>query len=311
MALRLVVPATIMSDLSSAVHSGRLPALMRPLFLLLAIPLLAGTPARAQVTVNLNALDVLPSPQAAEARPARHAVRRVHRPQHLAADAPTLPVPPVPPAAQVATSAPAMPPKPVAPATPAPATPTPPTSASAKPVPAAPAPATSPPAATIPAAPPPVVALAPLPPATPSAAPPAAPPVAANAESVATPTAGGLTIAFGSDQSDLNAASDAAIQKLAHTAPNRDTTSFNVLAFAHGDPQDPSTARRLSLSRALAIRSALMAAGVPSTRVYVRALGDQGGKGPPDRADITVMGLNAPAATAAATPGSQTGGKEE
>jgi outer membrane protein OmpA-like peptidoglycan-associated protein len=302
----LVVPATIMSDLSGAVHSGRLPALMRPLFLLLAIPLLAGAPARAQVTVNLNALDTLPSPQAVEARPARHAVRRVHRPQHLAATAPTLPIPPEPPTTQLATSIPATPPKPVAPATPATAT-----AAPAKSAPAVPAPTVSPPAATIPAAPPPVVALAPLPAATPSAAPPAAPPVAANAESLATSTAGGLTITFSSDQSDLNAASDGAIQKLAHSAPNKDTTSFNVLAFAHGDPQDPSTARRLSLSRALAIRSALMAAGVPSTRVYVRALGDQGGKGPPDRADITVMGLNAPAATAAATPGSQTGGKEE
>lgn len=279
-----------MTDLSGAVHSGRLPALMRPWFPLVVIALLAGVPARAQVTVNLNALEALPSPRAASERPARRAVRLVHRPPHLAAAAtPTLPVPPIPPATQVATSAPATPPKPVTPATPAPAR--------------------APPAATIPAAPPAEVALAPLAPATPSAAPPAPPPVAANAPSAATPTATGVTITFGPDQSDLSTESDAAIRKLAHTAPNSDTTSFNVLAFAHGDPQDPSTARRLSLSRALAIRSALMTAGVPSTRVYVRALGDQGGKGPPDRADITVMGLNAPAATAAA--GTPAGGKEE
>jgi len=265
---------------------------MRSLFPLLVIALLAGVPARAQVTVNLNALDGLP-PRAASARPVRHAVRPVHRPQPVAAAEPALPVPPVPPSTQVATSAPATPPipKPVAPASAAPAH--------------------SPPAATIPAAPPAEVALAPVAPATPPAAPPTPPPVATDSRSAATPTANGLTIAFGPDQSDLSAASDAAIQKLAHSAPNSDTTSFNVLAFAHGDPQDPSTARRLSLSRALAIRSALMAAGVPSTRVYVRALGDQGGKGPPDRADITVMGFNAPAATAAATPGTPAGGKPE
>jgi len=280
-----------MTDLSGAVHFGRLPALMRPLFPLLVIALLAGVPASAQVTVNLNALDVLPQ-HAASARPARHAARQVHAPQHLATAAePTLPVPPVPPATQMAASAPAAPPRPV--------------------VPPAPAAARPPPAATIPAAPPAEVALAPLAPTTPSAVPPAHPPVAAHAASAAAPSASGLTVTFGSDQSDLSSSSDAAIQKLARAAPNSDTTSFNVLAYAHGDPQDPSTARRLSLSRALAIRSALMAAGVPSTRVYVRALGDQGGKGPPDRAEITVMGLNAPAATAAATPGTPAGGKPE
>jgi len=219
----------------------------------------------------------------------------------------------VPPATQVATSAPIAPPtaapahSPSAAAVP----PAPQSKVALAPTTPPPAPARPPPAATIPAAPPPEVALAPLVPATPSAVRPAPPPVAANAASAPAPTASGLTITFGSDQSDLSTASDAAIQKLARAAPNSDTTSFNVLAYAHGDSQDPSTARRLSLSRALAIRSALMAAGVPSTRVYIRALGDQGGKGPPDRADITVMGINAPAATAAATPGTPTGGKPE
>jgi outer membrane protein OmpA-like peptidoglycan-associated protein len=167
------------------------------------------------------------------------------------------------------------------------------------------------PAATVPRAPPPEVALGPLIPAAPSAAPPAVAPVVAGAATTATPIPAGLTITFDADQSDLSAASYGAIRKLAASAPNSDTTTFNVLAFAHGDAQDPSTARRLSLSRALAIRSALMAAGVPSTRVYVRALGDAGGKGPADRADITVMGLDVPAATAAATPGAPAGGKEE
>ena len=56
-----------------------------------------------------------------------------------------------------------------------------------------------------------------------------------------------------------------------------DSTSFNVVAYAAGTPDDPSTARRLSLSRALAVRSALMADGVGSARIYVRALGAAGG----------------------------------
>jgi hypothetical protein len=72
-------------------------------------------------------------------------------------------------------------------------------------------------------------------------------------------------------------------------------TSFNVVAYAAGTPDDPSTARRLSLSRALAVRSALMADGVSSTHIYVRALGAPEGDKTPDRVDISVLGANASA----------------
>ena len=72
------------------------------------------------------------------------------------------------------------------------------------------------------------------------------------------------------------------------------TTTFNVLAYAPGKADDPSTARRISLSRAMAVRSALVADGVPSARIFVRALGEQYGDGPPDRVDISVTGANAP-----------------
>ena len=76
-----------------------------------------------------------------------------------------------------------------------------------------------------------------------------------------------------------------------------DNTSFNVVAYAAGTPEDPSTARRLSLSRALAVRSALMADGVGSSRIYVRALGATGGDAAPDRVDLAVMGGNAAVAS--------------
>ena len=101
------------------------------------------------------------------------------------------------------------------------------------------------------------------------------------------------------------------MKKLAQSVPENDTVSFNVLAYAHGQPSDPSSARRLSLARALSVRSALMGAGVPSTQIYVRALGSEGGPGPADRADISVMGANAPATTAAAVPHTPSGGKQE
>jgi len=44
--------------------------------------------------------------------------------------------------------------------------------------------------------------------------------------------------------------------------------------------------RRLSLSRALAVRAFLIDQGVRSTRLDVRALGDKTGDGPADRVDI-------------------------
>ena len=95
---------------------------------------------------------------------------------------------------------------------------------------------------------------------------------------------------------DLSPASATAIKNTVQSAPSGGNTSFNVVGYAAGTPEDPSTARRLSLSRALAVRSALIADGVDSSRIYVRALGAAGGAEAPDRVDLAVMGGNAPAA---------------
>ncbi|HEY4173555.1 MAG TPA: OmpA family protein, partial [Rhodopila sp.] len=101
-------------------------------------------------------------------------------------------------------------------------------------------------------------------------------------------------------ESDLSPESSASIKQLTASVKLGDLTTFNVLAYAPGKADDPSTARRVSLSRAMAVRSALVADGVPSARIFVRALGEQFGDGPADRADISVMGANAPSDTAAA-----------
>jgi outer membrane protein OmpA-like peptidoglycan-associated protein len=119
----------------------------------------------------------------------------------------------------------------------------------------------------------------------------------------------GVRLDFASGESDLTPGTADAVKALVAAAPNTDQTTFNVMAYATGAPEDPSTARRLSLSRALSVRSALMAYGVPSTRIYVRALGAQAGEGPADRVDVLVLGANtpgpapgAPANPASATP---------
>jgi outer membrane protein OmpA-like peptidoglycan-associated protein len=131
--------------------------------------------------------------------------------------------------------------------------------------------------------------------------PPPPPPISDTATGAASATGAGLRVTFGAGETDLSPVSAAAIQNLVRTAPQGDSTSFNVVAYAAGTPEDPSTARRLSLSRALAVRSALIADGVSSTRIYVRALGSAVADGPPDRVDLSLLGSNAPAALPSGT----------
>jgi outer membrane protein OmpA-like peptidoglycan-associated protein len=135
--------------------------------------------------------------------------------------------------------------------------------------------------------------ISPIEPPPPAEAPPP-PPVSDTATTAAAPTTTGLRLTFDPGQSDLSPDSSASIKHLTEAAPPGDATTFNVLAYAPGKPDDPSTARRISLSRAMAVRSALVADGVPSARIFVRALGEQHGDGPPDRVDVSVTGANTP-----------------
>jgi len=151
-----------------------------------------------------------------------------------------------------------------------------------------------------PAVPPPIaVPVRPVPPPSPV-------PVVENAPGTVAAIPGGQRITFGATGSDLNPATEAAIRATAHTAPAGPNASFTVSAFAAGTPEDASTARRLSLSRALAVRGVLIAEGIPSVRIYVKALGTTTpafADGPPDRVDIVVAAPEpAPPAPAALRP---------
>jgi outer membrane protein OmpA-like peptidoglycan-associated protein len=143
-----------------------------------------------------------------------------------------------------------------------------------------------------------IAPIAPPAPPPPGSQPPAPPPVSDKATTAAAPTSSGLRLTFAPGEFDLSPESSTAIKQLTAAAPTGDTATFNVLAYAPGKADDPSTARRISLSRAMAVRSALIADGVPSARIFVRALGEQFGDGPPDRADISITGANAPSSTA-------------
>jgi outer membrane protein OmpA-like peptidoglycan-associated protein len=97
-----------------------------------------------------------------------------------------------------------------------------------------------------------------------------------------------VRLVFDEGKTDLTPADEAAIQDLARAIPAPAADSVNVLAYAAGKPDDPSTARRVSLSRGLAVRSVLLASGVPSAHIYVRALGATPSDGPADRVELTV-----------------------
>jgi len=273
---------------------------MRPLpFLAVVLSLSMSVcvpPAGAQVTLNLDAID---QPQG---KPQPHGARptRPTQPRQAAPKPGTSPAQPQKPAGAGNATAVAPAGKPgAAPATGAPA------SAGV----AAGATAAAAAAISLPAAPEPMPVIAPPP--APQAAPPPPPPRPAtvpNAGSAVASTQAGARVTFAIGKSDLSPEAGEALRTFAQAAPKDDLVTFNVAAYAAGDKDDPSTSRRLALARALQIRTALMAEGIASTRIYVRAYGATGdfAAGPPDRVDIATLGTATAAAPAPGAAGSAT-----
>jgi hypothetical protein len=82
-----------------------------------------------------------------------------------------------------------------------------------------------------------------------------------------------LALRFASGDSNLPAGAAAALK------PFCAATGLVVInALAPGDPSDMSGAMRLSMARAFAVRDALTACGVPSTRIIPRAMGSVAGQ---------------------------------
>ena len=150
-----------------------------------------------------------------------------------------------------------------------------------------PTPVATPPA--IPAAPPPPpVFKAPLinVPLHPEPPPPPVP-VVASAVGTVSGIDGGSRITFGDGSADLNPAGMQALQAFASQLKADPQARAEIDAYGHGTTDDPSTPRRISLSRGLAARAVLINGGIPSTRIYVRAIGQPPDNGPADRIDIT------------------------
>jgi outer membrane protein OmpA-like peptidoglycan-associated protein len=148
-------------------------------------------------------------------------------------------------------------------------------------------PAVAPPVANVAA--PPVVR--PQPQASP--APIAAAPLVAAAKPAVAATAArsdGTRLNFDPGQDQLTDAQRAELAPIVRSLQNNADSRLEIVAFASGNVDRPSDARRTSLTRAVRVRGFLVDQGVRSARIDVRALGADSQGGPPDRVELTIKG---------------------
>lgn len=99
----------------------------------------------------------------------------------------------------------------------------------------------------------------------------------------------GGRIIFAGGSAELPDEAKAVLQGVISRLLDDEDNRIQLLAYAKGTVEMVSQARRLSLSRALAVRSYLIGEGVRSTRMDVRALGNNVEEGPADRVDLILV----------------------
>ena len=98
-----------------------------------------------------------------------------------------------------------------------------------------------------------------------------------------------MQIAFSGEDTSISDAGQATLNKAVQKLQADEQTRVQLLAYATVGDDSASRARRLSLSRALAVRAYLMSKGVRSTRMDVRALGNLAEGNPRDRVDVVIV----------------------
>ena len=93
-------------------------------------------------------------------------------------------------------------------------------------------------------------------------------------------------VAFAADASKLPDDAKATLKGLVQKMGENAELRIQLLAYAGGPSLSSSKARRLSLSRALSVRSFLIESGMRSTRIDVRALGNKTEEEPVNRVDV-------------------------
>jgi len=103
------------------------------------------------------------------------------------------------------------------------------------------------------------------------------------------PTTGPLTVLFSPGSAVLNTEASERIDAVHGKMESDQSLRLQLVAYATSTDDNPSRARRLSLSRALTVRSQLVEKGIKSTRMDVRALGNKFEEAPGDRVDLVLL----------------------
>jgi len=98
-----------------------------------------------------------------------------------------------------------------------------------------------------------------------------------------------IRLVFGQGSAELPGDVDSKLGPLAERMKQDDTLRVQLLGYAASKGPDARESRRLSLSRALAVRLYLTKQGVGGTRALVRPLGSKTEEEPLDRVDIVVV----------------------
>jgi outer membrane protein OmpA-like peptidoglycan-associated protein len=102
--------------------------------------------------------------------------------------------------------------------------------------------------------------------------------------------AGEFRLLFDAGSVELSGVAKGKLAALADQLRAYSQRRVEVQAFAAVGDGNKRESRRLSLSRAQAVRAYLVEQGVPVRRIDVRALGSKSKKGPPDRVDVLDAG---------------------
>ena len=95
-----------------------------------------------------------------------------------------------------------------------------------------------------------------------------------------------MTVVFAEGATNFEDETHPALRALITEIKDHERVRLQLNAYASDKDSSASAARRLSLSRALAVRSFLIELGINSTRIDVRALGAKTETGFPDRVDL-------------------------
>ena len=98
-----------------------------------------------------------------------------------------------------------------------------------------------------------------------------------------------MKVVFNAGATKLPASVRDGLKAVAAKMKGQNKLRMQLMAYAGGDGLSASRARRISLSRALAVRSYLIESGVRSTRIDVRALGNKTSAAPVNRVDVMVV----------------------